>query len=86
LNNPEESLIVFNKDSPTTAGKVNKFVFTHFVIVTFSLKPYHVLSINRLDSGATEFGLEGLIPTMLFFHLILMLFPKQYILSSQGQT
>lgn len=27
LNNPEESLIGLSKDSPTTAGKVIKFMF-----------------------------------------------------------
>jgi len=47
LNNPEESPIGLSKDSPTTAGKVIKFMSTHidivWIIVLYELLYIYIL-------------------------------------------
>lgn len=50
LNNPEESPIGPSKDSPTTAGKVIKYVSTRFNIITFSHKPNTNHNPERLQN------------------------------------
>jgi len=71
LNNPEESPIGPSKDSPTTAGKVIKFMFTHSKLITVSHKPNTNHNPERLQNKIPLWTRFYLISKLLYSYFLI---------------